>query len=107
MPRKQRRLALRSALSVKAQQGQITVLDGIELDQPRTKAVVELLSSLDAGRHVLLVLASHHEPLEKSARNLPEVRLVMAGNLSVRDLLTADTVVMAKDAVDHVAEAWA
>jgi large subunit ribosomal protein L4 len=107
MPRKQRRLALRSALSVKAQQGQITVLDGIELDQPRTKAVVELLSSLDAGRRVLLVLASHHEPLEKSARNLPEVRLVMAGNLSVRDLLTADTVVMAKDAVDHVAEAWA
>ncbi|MGD0834239.1 MAG: 50S ribosomal protein L4 [Candidatus Dormibacteria bacterium] len=107
MPRKQRRLALRSALSVKAQQGQITVLDGIELDQPRTKAVVELLSSLDAGRRVLLVLGSHHEPLEKSARNLPEVRLVMAGNLSVRDLLTADTVVMAKDAVDHVAEAWA
>jgi large subunit ribosomal protein L4 len=107
MPRKQRRLALRSALSVKAQEGQITVLDGIDLDKPRTKVVVQLLASLQAGRRVLLVLGSHHEPLEKSARNLPDVRLVLAGNLSVRDLLTADTVVMAKDAVDHVVEAWA
>jgi large subunit ribosomal protein L4 len=107
MPRKQRRLALRSALSVKAQEGQITVLDGIDLDEPRTKAVVQLLASLEAGRRVLLVLGSHHEPLEKSARNLPDVRLVLAGNLSVRDLLTADTVVMAKDAIDHVVEAWA
>jgi large subunit ribosomal protein L4 len=107
MPRKQRRLALRSALSVKAQEGQITVLDGIDLDEPRTKVVVQLLASLEAGRRVLLVLGSHHEPLEKSARNLPDVRLVLAGNLSVRDLLTADTVVMAKDAIDHVVEAWA
>ena len=107
MPRKQRRLALRSALSVKAQEGQITVLDGIDLDEPRTKVVVQLLASLEAGRRVLLVLGSHHEPLEKSARNLPDVRLVLAGNLSVRDLLTADTVVMAKDAVEHVVEAWA
>jgi large subunit ribosomal protein L4 len=107
MPRKQRRLALRSALSVKAQEGQITVLDGIDLDAPRTKVVVQLLASLEAGRRVLLVLGSHHEPLEKSARNLPDVRLVLAGNLSVRDLLTADTVLMARDAVEHVAEAWA
>lgn len=106
MPRRQRRLALRSALSVKAEEGSITVLDGVELDQPRTRVVAELLRTLEAGRRVLLVLGSHHEVLEKSARNLPHVRLVLAGNLSVRDLLTAETVVMTKDAVEHVAEAW-
>jgi large subunit ribosomal protein L4 len=107
MPRKQRRLALRSALSVKAQEAQVTIIDGIELDHPRTRTVVELLSALEAGRRVLLVLGSHHEVLERSARNLPEVRVVLAANLSVRDLLTADTVLMTRDAVEHVAEAWA
>ena len=81
-------------------------LDGVELDEPRTRVVAELLRTLEAGRRVLLVLGSHHEVLEKSARNLPHVRLVLAANLSVRDLLTAETVVMTKDAVEHVAEAW-
>ncbi|MGA8015334.1 MAG: 50S ribosomal protein L4 [Candidatus Dormiibacterota bacterium] len=106
MPRRQRRLALRSALSVKAEEGAITILDGVDLDEPRTRVVAELLRTLEAGRRVLLVLGSHHEVLEKSARNLPHVRLVLAANLSVRDLLTAETVVMTKDAVEHVAEAW-
>jgi large subunit ribosomal protein L4 len=106
MPRKQRRLALRSALSVKAQEAQVTILDGIVLEAPRTKVVVELLGRVEAGRRVLLVLGSHQEMLERSARNLPEVRVVLAANLSVRDLLTADTVLMTKDAVEHAAEAW-
>jgi large subunit ribosomal protein L4 len=55
---------------------------------------------------VLVVLGSHHDALEMSARNLPEVRVILAGNISVRDLLTADTVVMTRDAVEHIAEAW-
>jgi len=106
MPRKQRRLALRGALSVKAAEGQITVLDRIELEEPRTKAVTGFLQAVEAGRRVLMVLGSHHEALELSARNLPEVRVILAGNVSVRDLLTADTVVMTRDAVEHIAEAW-
>ena len=106
MPRKQRRLALRSALSVKAAESQITVLDRIELEEPKTKVVTGFLQALDAGRRVLVVLGSHHDALEMSARNLPEVRVILAGNISVRDLLTADTVVMTRDAVEHIAEAW-
>jgi large subunit ribosomal protein L4 len=106
MPRKQRRLALRSALAVKAQDGQISVLDGFEVEVPRTRAVVELLRSIEAGARVLVVLGSHNELLERSARNLPEVRVVLAANLSVRDLLSADTVLMTRDALDHVQGAW-
>jgi len=106
MPRKQRRLALRSALSVKAAESQITVLDRIELEEPKTKVVTGFLQALEAGRRVLVVLGSHHDALEMSARNLPEVRVILAGNISVRDLLTADTVVMTRDAVEHIAEAW-
>jgi len=105
MPRKMRRLALRSALTVKAEAGDIVVLERFELDKPSTRAVVELLEGIKAGRRVLLVLGSHHEALERSARNLPQVRVVLASNLSVRDLLTGDTVVMTGDAVDHVSEA--
>ena len=107
MPRKQRRLALRSALSVKAAEGHIAVLDGFDLEAPRTRSVVELLRAIEAGARVLVVLGSHNEVLERSARNLAEVRTVLAANLSVRDLLAADTVLMTRDAVDHVSEAWA
>jgi large subunit ribosomal protein L4 len=106
MPRKQRRLALRSALAAKAQDGQISVLDGFEVELPSTRAVVELLRAIEAGARVLVVLGSHNELLERSARNLPEVRVVLAANLSVRDLLSADTVLMTRDALDHVQGAW-
>ena len=106
MPRKQRRLALRSALAAKAQDGQISVLGSFELDTPRTRTVVELLRTIEAGARVLVVLGSHNELLERSARNLAEVRVILAANLSVRDLLTADTVLMTRDALEHVEEAF-
>jgi len=106
MPRKQRRLALRSALSVKAEAGEIRVLDPVELEEPRTRVLTEFLRAVEAPRRVLLVIASHHDALELSARNLPELRVILASNISVHDLLTAEMVVMTKDAVEHVAEAW-
>jgi large subunit ribosomal protein L4 len=107
MPRKQRRLALRSALSAKARDDQIVVLGEVTLDTPRTRAVVDLLRTVGAGRRVLLVLGTHNEVLERSARNIPEVQVTLAGNVSVRDLLIADTVLITRDAVEHIVEAWA
>ncbi len=104
MPRKQRRLALRSALSAKAAAGELTVLDAFELEAPRTKAVTELLAKLDAGKRVLLVLGSHNEMLERSARNIPHVQVILASNLNVRDLLVAETVLITRDAVEHATE---
>ena len=107
MPRKQRRLALRSALATKAAENAVVVLESFELDTPKTSAVAHLLGGIEAGRRVLLVLGSHNAPLEKSARNIPHIKTVFASNLSVRDLLTAETVLMTRDAVDHVGEAFA
>ena len=104
MPRKMRRLALRSALTVKAEAGDIVVLESFELEAPRTRAVADLLKGIEAGARVLLVLGSHNEALERSARNLPNVRVLLASNLNVRDLLGGDTVVMTKDALEHVGE---
>jgi large subunit ribosomal protein L4 len=107
MPRKQRRLALRSALSAKAQDGGLVVLEAFELEEPRTRAITDLLRSVEAGRRVLVVLGSHNEMLEKSARNIAEVQVTLAGNLSVRDLLMAETVIVTRDAIEHIEEAFA
>jgi len=107
MPRKQRRLALRSALSAKAQDGGLVVLEAFELDEPRTRAITDLLRSVEAGRRVLVVLGSHNEMLEKSARNIAEVQVTLAGNLSVRDLLIAETVIVTRDAIEHIEQAFA
>ena len=73
----------------------------------RTKAVADLIRSVDSPRKVLVVLGSHNEMLEKSARNIPEVRLTLAGNLSVRDIIGADTVLVTRDAIEHIEEAFA
>ena len=107
MPRKQRRLALRSALSAKAQDGGLVVLEAFTLEAPQTRAVTTLLRTVDAGRRVLVVLGSHNEMLEKSARNIAEVQVTLAGNLSVRDLLMAETVIVTRDAIEHIEEAFA
>jgi large subunit ribosomal protein L4 len=107
MPRKQRRLALRSALSAKALDGGLVVLEAFELEEPRTRAMTDLLRGVEAGRRVLVVLGSHNEMLEKSARNIAEVQVTLAGNLSVRDLLMAETVIVTRDAIEHIEEAFA
>jgi large subunit ribosomal protein L4 len=107
MPRKQRRLALRSALSAKALEGGLVVLETFALEEPRTRAITDLLRGVDAGRRVLVVLGSHNEMLEKSARNIAEVQVTLAGNLSVRDLLIAETVIVTRDAIEHIEEAFA
>ncbi len=66
-----------------------------------------LLRAVEAGKRVLVVLGSHNEMLEKSARNIAEVQVTLAGNLSVRDLLIAETVIVTRDAIEHIEEAFA
>lgn len=107
MPRKMRRLALRSALSAQARDGLISVIEKWEITQPSTRSVASFLASIKAGARVLIVLGSHDEMLEKSCRNIPHVRVVLASNLSVRDSLTATTLVMTRDALTHLSEVLA
>jgi len=94
MPRKMRRAALRSALSAKAMGDQIVVLDALEMEMPKTKEMVAVLESLRLDRRVLILLPERNEPLEKSARNLPQVKTLRASYLNVRDLLGYDHVLM-------------
>ena len=103
MPRKMRRAALRSALSAKAMENQVFVVDKLEMEVPKTKDMVAVLGSLgldDQG--VLVLLPEKNEPVEKSARNLPKVKTLRASYLNIRDLLGYDHVLMPLDALQVV-----
>jgi large subunit ribosomal protein L4 len=102
MPRKMRRAALRSALSVKALDNQIVVLDALQLGASKTKDMVTVLANLGLTDRVLLLLPQRDETVEKSARNLPQVTTLRASYLNVRDLLRHDTVVMPVEALQVV-----
>lgn len=108
MPRKMRRLALRSALSVKASEGRVSVIDGFaEMTVPKTRVIVELLESLGAEGTALVVLASSNEVVARSAANLPWAKTILAHNLNLYDLFTHDHVVIAKDALELIEETFA
>jgi len=94
MPRKMRRAALRSALSAKVTEDQIVVLDALEIEMPKTKEMLIVLGNLGLDRRVLILLPEQNEPVEKSARNLPQVKTLRASYLNVRDLLECDHLLM-------------
>jgi len=102
MPRKMRRLALRSALSVKAADGQIVCVDRLEMDTPRTRAMIDVLGKLGLDTSVLILLPERNEGVEKSVRNIPDVRTLRASYLNVRDLLSYDYLLMPLGALEEV-----
>ena len=109
MPRKMRRLALRSALSVKASEGAVAVVDGFALDEPKTKAMAELLRGLgvEADQNVLIVLQAANDLVARSTNNLPWAKIVLAQNLNLYDIFTHDRLVIAKDAIGLLEETLA
>ncbi len=102
MPRKMRRAALRSALSVKAAESQIVLVDELELERPKTRDFVTFLNALEVSGSALVLLADGNEKVEKSVRNLAEVKTLRANYLNIRDLLKYDTVVIPLDSLDVI-----
>lgn len=104
MPRKQRRLALRSALSAKSQEDAVRVVEEIALEAPKTRVLANLFDQLGAGTRTLFVIPEHDLLLEKSTRNLAGVKTILATNLNPSDVLAADTIVFARSALAQVEE---
>ncbi len=102
IPKKMKRAALRSALTDRAREGRIHVLDRLEFDAPSTKAALAVLGTLEAEGRVLLVLPAPESTVERSFRNLPEVKVAFPGNLSTFDVLYADWLVFIRDALEGV-----
>lgn len=104
---KMRRAALRGVLTAKQADGALRVVEGFDLAEPRTRDVIERLDGWKAEGKVLLVLATREPIVERSARNLQHVRVILADSLNVIDLLEADTVVFTRDALARAEETYA
>jgi len=102
MPRKMRRAALRSALTVKAAEKQIVVLDELSLDEPKTREMAAIVKTLAGDESALILLAGENPTVEKSTRNLREAKTLRAGYLNIRDLLGFDQLIIPMDALDEI-----
>ncbi len=105
LPKKVRQLALRSALATRVQEGNIIVLDDLQLDKPRTREMATILKVLRADNKALIVTAAREPHVELSARNLPGVSYLTATGLNVYDILAHDKLVITRDAVVLVEQA--
>jgi large subunit ribosomal protein L4 len=103
-PKRVRRLALRSALSAKAADGKVVIVEQFQLEAPKTKAVVEVLDRLPVAGKTLIVTPATDAILVRSAANLPGIKVAAAGSLNLHDVMAADYVVFTRPAVDVVVE---
>ncbi len=101
-PKKMKKLALNSALSARASEAAVKVIDDLDWSAPKTKQAVSLLEAMDAGGKTLLVLSQLDGAAGKSFRNLPEVRMVEPGHLTAYDVLWSDNVVFTSHTVGSV-----
>jgi large subunit ribosomal protein L4 len=104
MPRKMRRIALRSALSAKAQEAMIVVVDELKLAEPKTKLMAKALDLLvgDASALVLVPEKLAYETIFRSTNNIPDAKVLLASYLNIRDLLVFDKVVVPLSALDSI-----
>ena len=106
LPKKVRRLAIRSALSMKAAEDQIKVIEGLAFEAPKTKAFKDILTNLNLGK-TLVVLEGDNDNAYLSARNLPNVKVIDERNVNVLDVVNYDTILITKQALETVEEALA
>jgi large subunit ribosomal protein L4 len=106
MNKKEKRTALKSALTSKVQSSRLIVLDELTLDEIKTKKIVELVNNLHAEK-ALIVLKEKDDKVMLSARNVPDVETALTNTINVYDVLNAGTVVLTKDAVKMIEEVYA
>lgn len=104
MPKKMRRLALRSALSAKVKENAFTVLESLTFDAPKTKEFKNMTTTLELPKKVLFVVEAEDVNVALSARNIPGVTVITTTGLNVLDIVHANQVVMTKGAVEKVEE---
>ena len=104
--KKVKRLALQSALSTKAAEGKIIVLDDLSLTEVKTKEMAKVLANIKCGK-ALIVMDGSNTNVMLSARNIPEVKTASVSTINVYDLLKYNTLVVTKDAVAKIEEVYA
>jgi len=107
VPKKVRRLAMKSALTDKLQNNEIIVVDGMNFDAPKTKEMVNMLSNLKADKKALIVMDEKNTNVIRSAGNIPNVATTLVNTLNVYDILKYNSFIITKEAVKKVEEVYA
>lgn len=107
LPKKVKRLALKSAFSTKVADNDLIVVDNIAVEGFKTKAVVEMLSKLGADKKALIVMPELDQKLIKSAANIPGVKTALVNTINVYDILNYDKFIVAKGALEKIEEVYA
>jgi len=106
MPKKMRRLAIRCALSAKARDEELVVLEQLKLEEPRTKQMAGILAALEVDSSALIVTSEPEENVVKSARNLAGIKTMPANILNVVDILSYKMLLMTEAAVRKAEQLW-
>ena len=104
MPKQMRRLALRSALSQKAIEGRVRVIDGFGFDEPRTKLAADLMAAIGFDDTILVVLPAPNFVVSRSFENLGGAKIILARNMNIRDLFSHTYLLIVKDSLDLLEE---
>jgi large subunit ribosomal protein L4 len=107
MPRKQRRLAIKCALSDKVKSGEFVVLDSLNFEQPKTKQMVKLLKDFSVETKTLFITGGETPNVDLSARNIPGVKAISTKGLNVYDILNHNKLFITKDAIARIEEVFA
>ena len=107
LPKKVRRLAMKSALTSKVQANEMIVLDALTMDAPKTKEFATILNNVNAAKKALVVMAEKNENVIKSAANIPNVETALVNTINVYDILKYDSFIITTDAVKKVEEVYA
>lgn len=107
VPKKVRRLALKSVLTSKVETGEIIVIDRIDLEGPKTKEMANFLANIKADKKALIVMDEKNMNVIKSANNIPNVTTTLVNTLNVYDILKHNSFIITKDAVKKVEEVYA
>ncbi len=106
VPKKVRRLALKSVLSAKVADGEMIVLDKLEMAEPKTKEMVKVLANIGAAKKALIVMPEKDEAVVRSAHNIPGVRTALAANMNVYEIINHTSFIVTKEAVEKIEEVY-
>lgn len=107
VPKKVRRLALKSVLTSKVQENEIIVIDAINFDAPKTKDMANFLTKINADKKALIVMGEKNVNVIKSADNIPTVATALVNTINVYDILKYNSLIITKDALRKVEEVYA
>ncbi len=106
LPKKVRRLAMKSALSAKVADNEIIVLDSLVMEAPKTKEMVKVLSNINAEKKALIVMAEKDENVVRSAANIPGVRTCLVSTMNVYEIVNYTSFIITKEAANKIEEVY-